>query len=239
MQPVIYGIKNLVNNKIYIGKSTNIKTRKKAHETSFIRGQAVNIHLQRAIDKYGIENFEFVILEEVCLENIDDKEKYWINCFKSYDEKFGYNKTMGGDGGKLTLEIKLKISKTSPNRKVIYQFDSNGNLVKKWHGVRDIERELNFLSSTISKTCSVNTNNNSAYGFYWSYSEYLNNLSGIGQENNRLQIQQFSLDGELIKIWSSISIAAKETKSSKSSIIRCCKNKQKTCNNFIWKYLNN
>ena len=33
--------------------------------------------------------------------------------------------------------------------------------------------------------------------------------------------------------------AAKETKSSKSSIIRCCKNKQKTANNFIWKYLNN
>ena len=239
MQPVIYGIKNLVNNKIYIGKSTNIKIRNKAHETSFIRGQAVNIHLQRAINKYGIENFEFVILEEVCLENIDDKEKYWINCFKSYDEKFGYNKTMGGDGGKLTLEIKLKISKTSPNRKVIYQFDSNGNLVKKWHGVRDIERELNFLSSTISKACSVDTNNNSAYGFYWSYSEHLDNLSGIGQENNKLQIKQFSLDGELLKIWSSISMAAKETKSSKSSIIRCCKNKQKTCNNFIWKYLNN
>lgn len=238
MQPVIYGIKNLVNNKIYIGKSTNIKIRKKSHENSFIRKQAVNIHLQRAVDKYGIENFEFIVLEEVCLENIDDKEKYWINYFKSYDEKFGYNKTMGGDGGKLTLEIKLKISKTSPNRKVIYQFDSNGNLVKKWHGVRDIERELNFLSSTISKACSVDTNNNSAYGFYWSYSEYLNNLSGIGQENNRLQIQQFSLEGELIKTWDSISLAAKETNSSKSSIIRCCKNKQKTCNNFIWKYLN-
>ena len=239
MQPVIYGIKNLVNNKIYIGKSTNIKIRKKTHETSFIRGQAVNIHLQRAVDKYGIENFEFVILEEVTLNNINEKEQYWINYFKSYDEVFGYNKTMGGDGGNLTIETKLKISKTSPNRKVIYQFNSNGDLIKKWNGVRDIERELKFLSSTISKACSVNTNNNSAYGFYWSYNEDIGNLKGIGQQNNTLKIQQFSLNGELIKIWSSISAAAKETNSSKSSIIRCCKNKQKTCNNFIWKYLNN
>lgn len=239
MQPVIYGIKNLVNNKIYIGKSTNMKIRKKTHETSFIRKQAVNVHLQRAVDKYGVENFEFLILEEVTLDNINEKEQHWISHFNSFNEKYGYNKTMGGDGGNLTIETKFKISQTSPNRKVVYQFNSKGELIKKWNGVRDIERELKFLSSTISKACAINTNNNSAYGFYWSYNENLNNFSGIGQENNKLQIQQFSLEDKLIKTWSSISTAAKETNSSKSSIIRCCKNKQKTCNNFIWKYLNN
>ena len=239
MQPIIYGIKNLINEKIYVGKSINIKLRKKAHENSFVRKQAVNIHLQRAVDKYGIENFEFIILEEVVLNTVNEKEQYWINYLKSYDEKFGYNKTMGGDGGNLTIETKFKISQTSPNRKVVYQFNSKGKLIKKWNGVRDIERELKYLSSTISKACAINTNNNSAYGFYWSYNEDSSNFYGIGQENNKLQVQQFSLKGELIKTWSSISTAAKETNSSKSSIIRCCKNKQKTCNNFIWKYLNN
>ena len=68
MQPIIYGIRNLINNKIYVGKSINIKIRKKAHENSFIRKQAVNIHLQRDVDKYGIENFEFLILEKLCLK---------------------------------------------------------------------------------------------------------------------------------------------------------------------------
>lgn len=239
MQPIIYGIKNLINEKIYVGKSINVKLRKKAHENSFIRKQAVNIHLQRAVDKYGIENFAFIILEEVTLDNINEKEQHWISHFNSFNEKYGYNKTMGGDGGNLTIETKFKISQTSPNRKVVYHFNSKGELIKKWNGVRDIERELKFLSSTISKACTINTNNNSAYGFYWSYNENLNNFSGIGQENNKLQIQQFSLEDKLIKTWSSISTAAKETNSSKSSIIRCCKNKQKTCNNFIWKYLNN
>lgn len=236
MQPVIYGIKNLINNKVYVGKSINIKIRKKAHETSFIRKQAVNIHLQRAIDKYGIENFEFLILEEVTLNNINEREVYWIKYFSSYDGKFGYNKTMGGNGGYLTVETKMKISKTSPNRKIIYQFSSEGSLIRKWYGVRDVEKELGFLSSTISKACSARTNNNSAYGFYWSYNKEVNTFFGIGQQNNKFQVQQFSLNGELIRTWESISLAAKETKSSKSSIIRCCKNKQKTCNKFIWKY---
>lgn len=53
------------------------------------------------------------------------------------------------------------------------------------------------------------------------------------------QVNQYNLEGLLIKTWISISEASKQTKTSKSSIIRCCKNKQKTSNNFIWKYLKN
>ena len=135
MQPIIYGIKNLINEKIYVGKSINVKLRKKAHENSFIRKQAVNIHLQRAVDKYGIENFAFIILEEVTLDNINEKEQHWISHFNSFNEKYGYNKTMGGDGGNLTIETKFKISQTSTNRKVVYQFNSKGELIKKWNGV--------------------------------------------------------------------------------------------------------
>ena len=51
------------------------------------------------------------------------------------------------------------------------------------------------------------------------------------------QVNQYNLEGLLIKTWISISEASKQTKTSKSAIIRCCKNKQKTANNFIWKYL--
>lgn len=47
------------------------------------------------------------------------------------------------------------------------------------------------------------------------------------------------MENNLIKTFDSISKAAKETNTSKASIIRCCKDKQKTANNFIWKYLKN
>ena len=238
LESVIYGIKNLVNNKIYVGKSSNVKFRKKAHESSFIRNHAVNEHLQRAIDKYGIENFEFIIIEFVDNNIIDKQEIFWIDKYNSFDENFGYNKTFGGDGGNLTIETKIKLSKTSPNKKMVYQFSKDGTLLMKWNAIRDVQRKLGYLPSTISKACSSNTNNNSAYGYYWSYTNKLEKLVGIGQETKKIKIRQFDLENNLINVWNSISEASIKTNSSKSSIIRCCKNKQKTCNNFIWKYLN-
>ena len=108
--PVIYGIKNLINNKIYIGKSINVNIRKKQHENAFNRKDGVNTHLQHSIDKYGIVNFEFLIIEEVSLDTIDEREQYWIQNFQSFNPLVGYNKTMGGDGGNLTEETKIKIS---------------------------------------------------------------------------------------------------------------------------------
>ena len=53
-----------------------------------------NCAIHKALQKYGIENFDFSILE-LCSENeLDDKEIYWINYYNSY--KDGYNETSGG-----------------------------------------------------------------------------------------------------------------------------------------------
>lgn len=118
---------------------------------------------------------------------------------------------------------------------MVYQFSKTGELLKIWKSVSDIERTLGYLRATISKACSKKTINKSAYGYYWSY-DIINHFCGIGQENKKIKIIQCTLDNEIINVWDSISEAAINTNSSKSSIIRCCKNKQKSCNGFIWKY---
>lgn len=53
---------------------------------------------------------------------------------------------------------------------------------------------------------------------------------------NRKKIIQMDLDGNEITVWDSIIDAAENTNSLSTKIIRCCKNKQKTHNNFKWKY---
>ena len=58
----------------------------------------------------------------------------------------------------------------------------------------------------------------------------------FGKELKKKKVTQKSLNGEIINVWGSISEAAKKTNSSKSAIIRCCKNKQNKTNNFIWEY---
>lgn len=62
----VYQILNKVNNKSYIGSTTMSFTKRMDHHRSMLRkGNHKNQHLQRAWNKYGEDNFEFLILEEV------------------------------------------------------------------------------------------------------------------------------------------------------------------------------
>jgi len=88
----IYKIINMVNNKVYIGRSRNIEVRWRRHKSILRRDLHFNKHLQNAWNKYGEENFEFVIQEECQLEKLKEREEYWVNYFKSYDKGKGYNK---------------------------------------------------------------------------------------------------------------------------------------------------
>lgn len=59
----IYIIRNLVNDKIYVGSSVNIKRRFAQHKSTLRHNTHKNKHLQNAWNKYGEENFEFVTIE--------------------------------------------------------------------------------------------------------------------------------------------------------------------------------
>jgi len=60
----IYGLRNIFNNKWYIGQSINISKRKHDHFLRLKRGAHYSPYLQRAFSKYGENGFEFVILEK-------------------------------------------------------------------------------------------------------------------------------------------------------------------------------
>ena len=90
----IYKITNLINQKCYIGQSRNIHQRWCAHRTRPFNEQCedYNKTLYKAIRKYGLKNFSFEVLEECEIEQLNEKESYWINYFNS--QKNGYNETL-------------------------------------------------------------------------------------------------------------------------------------------------
>lgn len=94
----IYKITNILNGKIYIGKTTDtIENRWKQHKRDAFRERNQNRPLYSAIRKYGIDNFIIEKVEEVSTEKIlNDREIYWIKYYNTY--KNGYNATLGGDG---------------------------------------------------------------------------------------------------------------------------------------------
>lgn len=98
----IYKITNQVNNKIYIGQSKRIKERWQEHlrsgqpEKYSIKERDSKVPIHLAMQKYGVENFKFEIIEECLEEELNDKERYWISYYNSNNKEKGYNLTIGG-----------------------------------------------------------------------------------------------------------------------------------------------
>lgn len=92
----IYKIENLINGKVYVGQSVDVFNRWKQHQNQLENNTHYNTHLLRAYNKYGVENFQYELLEECDLHSLNEREMYWISHYDSLNS--GYNQTSGGDG---------------------------------------------------------------------------------------------------------------------------------------------
>ena len=135
----IYKIENKLNGKVYIGQSIFIEDRWKNHK---IIGKNKNyiFHykpLYQDMYNYGLDNFEFSIIEKCLKENLNDREVYWIKYYNSYQPN-GYNLTYGGGNGHIH------------NYDDIYQEWLKGKLCQ------DLEQEFNCTDITIHKALLYN-----------------------------------------------------------------------------------
>lgn len=113
---IIYMITNKANGKKYIGQTIHCF---KYRYSSGLYKSASNSHLKNAIKKYGEENFEINECFLTCdsKEELDRMEKALITTFRTFDPKYGYNKTHGGEGGVLTEETKRRLSEAFSGEK--------------------------------------------------------------------------------------------------------------------------
>lgn len=93
--PLIYGIKNKIRNQWYIGQTKDLYQR--LWNTRDRDG-----HCQKIDDKVGfiydngIENFDFYVLDECTIDELDSRELFFCERYDSY--KNGYNKSVDGKG---------------------------------------------------------------------------------------------------------------------------------------------
>lgn len=99
MSNLIYAYRKKTENKIvYVGQSICIEQRHKQHvlyDPFNKKNKEYDYPLSRGIRKYGMEEYELLILEDdILLQDLDDREKYWIAYYDTYWH--GYNQTIGG-----------------------------------------------------------------------------------------------------------------------------------------------
>ena len=134
MRGFIYKITNKVNGKSYIGQTIqNVKERFYQHCATKCSQAILNMVIHKAIAKYGKSNFTIEVIEEVESANLNDRERYWIRYYDSYNN--GYNSTEGGQDG-------IKLFKNLDTESIVREYKSGKSL-------REIGRLFNVDKQTI------------------------------------------------------------------------------------------
>ena len=254
---VIYKTTNLINGKIYIGQDKN----------NNLNYYGSGDLIKSAIKKYGKKNF---IKEILCvcntIDELNSKEKFYINEYNSTDKNIGYNITIGGTNGtmlhrKHTKETKEKMrisalgkKKSESHRKNIglskrgipltnehKEKISNSNPLKgKKIGPHSIEVRKKISNSKKGKKASDETKlkmSNTHMGVKNHF--YGKKHSEEFMETKRKKIIQMNINDEFIKEWNSLSDASINLNIYVSNISNVLKGKYKTTGGFKFKYKNN
>ena len=241
----IYKITNLINNKIYIGLSVSSSNdRWKSHLWSARKNSIQAI--DKAIYKYGKENFKNEILERVPFKKgiryLENREIYYISKLKSFKSDIGYNQSLGGNvnvARKLSIKSKIKMSKAQGTSLKVAAYNINGRLFKTYLNLKAAIDEFKISKSAIHKV--LNRNDRLCMNLMWRIIKGKKIPKRISKFNHTLfrkrkMIFKWNKQGKLLNKYQSIAYAAKKNKCSTSDINRVLKKETMFCGGFHYTY---
>jgi group I intron endonuclease len=209
---IIYKVTNQETNEVYIGITTRSIAERKADHLQKSQ-KKVGTCFQEAIATYGPSAFNWTQIDTANSSNeLAEKEKKYILQYNSQEQ--GYNSDCGGGF-----------------KKVVYQFDLEGNLIASFDGLKEIQLTLGHDKRRISNACLTATVWEASY---WSYSQ--NSTFKPATNSRKKKVFQYSLNGEILARYNSVAEASRITGISKTCISRCCRGERKSSSGFLWKY---
>lgn len=173
----VYGIKNKITNKYYIGSTKHLQRRLMKHFNELFHNRHRTKKLQEDFNKYGFDSFTIIIFNANADINLLAKEKeiqISIGVDNLYNEKITgyyideeYRKKLASTSKTThkTKEYRDKMSKLKTNKVAQYHLD--GTLIKIWDSAIQICEVLGYTRSVILSCC--NRNKPHAYGYNWRY----------------------------------------------------------------------
>ncbi len=215
----IYMHKNKINGKVYIGQTKRNLTKRWGRNGIGYKDSPI---FWKAIQKYGWDNFEHILIaEDLTKEEANILEKDYIKQYQSTNPNYGYNIDLGGHSSSYVC-------------KKVYQYTFNIQLVKAYDSTAEAERETGFNSAHISDCC--NGKRKRVGGYIWSYELLSDDVAPIKRHHNCLDVYQYDLQGNFIKLWNSAVDAGKELNINSNGIIDCCNGVLKTSHGYIWSH---
>lgn len=234
----IYRIRNLTNDKIYIGSSKDIKRRWAEHKNKLNKNTHANAHLQCSWNKYGEHVFLFEVVME-CGENrlIEAEQEFLKAAFLYPDACYNIAHKAQGGAGPHSLETKMKISKARKGKNY-----GRFGVKHPMYGIKGTENPrfgMKHSPEAVSKM-SMNRKGKTAGENHPMYGKRGRNspLWGItgSKHHSSKKVLQFDLTGNTIAEFPGQSEAARETGVRQTSISKACLRKQETAGGFKWSF---
>lgn len=214
----IYKITDTITGEIYIGQSIQIEHRWQEHRK---RSQDLkeNTLLYQAIRRDGLDNFIFEVIEECTKEELNDKEKYWIQYYHTWVGDPEYNKGLNIQPGGDSCQIY--------NAEDFYKLWDSGMTVT------NIAKQMHCSPTTVQK-------------YLYNYKDYNAHTSHVRGGQSILQkekankeiktnINQFDLKGNFIKGWASAKEIQRELGINAASIGKVLNGNRLSAGGFQWK----
>lgn len=203
---IVYKTTNLLNGKIYVGKDSK-------NNPNYLGS---GVLLAKALRKHGRQNF---IKETLCycnsIEELNEKEIFYIESLNSRNSKIGYNVAFGGEGN----DHFRKTGKDNHNFGLVRSDELRNRIRAKKLGVKTPESIKKKISESLAKSEI--------------FKESLNRI----HEQRKRKIDEFDLQMKYIKTWNSIKEAQEYY--GIGGISKVCKGKKNHTCNKIFRYNEN
>lgn len=246
----IYEILNKINNKRYIGQSTNIYRRWREHQNNLDKQIHQNKYLQAAWDKYGSDAFEFNIVEICIVEDLDERECFYIEKYNTKNREYGYNFKEGGshctDEARKNMSIAQKNKWTDEMRlqKSIQMSGENNPFFGKHHTKETGEKiaKANKMrqwteesKEKARQTLTGRPGPNKGKITPKETKDKISNALKGRPSPKRKGVIQLDLNGKYIASFDSRTEAARKTGVSKLNICECCNGIRVSAGGYLWK----
>jgi group I intron endonuclease len=221
----IYKFTNKINGKIYIGQSRNIKSRWREHKFWY---KKENTYFYNAINKYEWGNFDKEVLIEITDDNwtkqlLNFYETYFVFYYDTMNYQKGYNIKFPGADGKLSEEVKRKMSlaqkghSVSKETRILMRIAALGRKQSQ-ETINKRILKLKGKKRTEEQKERIRGKNNLLYG------------KTNGKEKKIICI-------ETNKIYDSSRQAQEIFNKNSNHISECCLGQRKTWNKLHWEYV--
>ncbi len=191
----IYFIINRNTERVYVGSAANLRKRRNSHFSKLAKGLHHSVKLQRSYNKHGVDAFAFMVMEYVGVEQLVEREQYWLNKTKAYAKGYNIQPIAGNSlgvkrseafkekcrqrmlGTTQTIEQRIRRSLDGFNggnpvthhTKGVVQLSKDGVVLHSYPSIKEAATAIGTDRSSISAVCKNRPANKTAGGFKWKY----------------------------------------------------------------------